>query len=350
VADTDSASRFTISIIGAGHWGPHLIRNFYEHERTTVKWVVEPRPGRREALTDRFPGVKFVADPTDALTDSEVKAVVIATPTTTHYDLVNRALDEGKHVFVEKPLTTEVESSEVLCEKAERNGLVLMVGHVFLFNEAVLAAKRLIDLGELGDIYYLSMLRTNLGPVRTDVDAAWDLASHDIAIANFWLGTTPMAASCRGGSWLNSGLDDTVFATLDYPDNVLVHIHASWLNPRKSRYFVVVGSRKMLSVNDMDLTEPLRVYDKGVERDRNEVQDTFASFRASVRDGSITIPNVSVGEPLRVECDEFVRRLQGGGDRRSDGWAGLEVVRTLAAMSDSAKNGGSRVVIESSLS
>jgi predicted dehydrogenase len=282
-----------------------------------------------------------------ALDDDDVDAVVVATPTTTHFQLVSKAIGRGKHVFVEKPLTSEVETSAELCRAADEAGLTLMVGHVFLFNEAVIAAKRLIDSGQLGDIYYSSMLRTNLGPVRTDVDAAWDLASHDIAIANYWLDSVPTAASCRGGSWLNPGLDDAVFATLEYPNDVLVHVHASWLNPRKSRYFVVVGSKQMLTVNDMDLTEPLRIYDKGVDRDRNDIQDTFASFRASIRDGSITIPNVSVGEPLRAECDEFVRRLQGKGDRRSDGWAGLDVVRALAAMTESAKNGGARIEVAS---
>ena len=192
------------------------------------------------------------------------------------------------------------------------------------------------------------MFRTNLGPVRTDVDAGWDLASHDISISNYWLNSSPVAVSCRGGSWLNKGIDDTVFATFDYPGGKLVHIHASWLHPRKSRYMVVVGSRRMLSVNDMDLSEPLRIYDKGVEDGPHEVHDTFASFRANIRDGAITIPNVSLGEPLRAECDEFVNRLLGKSDRTSDGWAGLEVVRALAAMSLSARRNGALVSLDES--
>jgi predicted dehydrogenase len=339
----NDASVLSLAVLGGGHWGPHLIRHFYDSAITTVKWVVEPRLERRQVLAARFPGVTFVAESPEVLADPAVEAVVIATPTETHYELVRLALVAGKHVLVEKPLTEDPKTARALCDLAAGKRLVLMVGHVFLFNPAVIEAKGLIDSGELGEIYYASMLRTNLGPVRTDVDAGWDLASHDVAIANYWLDATPVSVSCRGGSWLNEGIDDAVFATLDYPGGVLVHVHASWLHPRKSRDLVVVGSRRMLTVNDMDLTEPLRIYDKGVE-DRSEVlHDTFASFRASIREGSIIIPNVSLGEPLKAECDEFVRRLRGGGSRTSDGWAGLEVVRAVQAMSLSARRGGTRV-------
>jgi predicted dehydrogenase len=268
-----------IAVLGGGHWGPHLIRNFHDGPETSVKWIVEPRVDRQEALASRFRDIEIVADSSAAFLDPVVDAVVIATPTATHGDLVRSALEAGKHVLVEKPLTNSSKVARVLCEYAQERALVLMVGHVFLFNPAVTAAKDLLAKGELGDIYYASMVRTNLGPVRTDVDAAWDLASHDVAIANYWLDSTPTSVSCRGGSWLNSGIDDAVFATLEYPGGILVHIHASWLHPRKARDMVLVGSRRMLSVNDMDLTEPLRVYDKGVE-DRSQalVQDTLLLF------------------------------------------------------------------------
>lgn len=309
--------------------------------------MVEPREDRRRALKMRFPQVEIISDSASVLRDPEVDAVVIATPTSTHGELVRAALEAGKHVLVEKPLTDDSKSARALCELAEQSGLILMVGHVFLFNRAVVAAKALIDAGDLGEIYYASMFRTNLGPVRTDVHAGWDLASHDISIANYWLRQSPEGVSCRGGSWLNPGIDDAIFATLDYPGGILVHIHASWLHPRKSRDLVVVGSKRMLSVDDMNLTEPLRIYDKGVEdRAENPVHDTFAAFRASIREGSITIPNVSIGEPLRAECDEFTRRLLGSGSSLSDGWSGLEVVRAVEAMSISASRGGDRVRLE----
>lgn len=335
-----------LAVLGGGHWGPHLIRNFSDHPESSVRVVVEPRAERRAALAQRFPGVALEPDARTALTDPEVDAVVIATPTSTHFELVLAALEAGKHVFVEKPLTDSTGDARKLCELADERRLVLMVGHVFLFNPAVREAKRLINAGELGDVYYASMLRTNLGPVRTDVDAGWDLASHDVSIANFWLNATPLAVSCRGGSWLNGGIDDTVFATFDYPDGVLVHVHASWLHPRKSRFMVIVGSKRMLSVNDMDLMEPLRIYDKGVDDGPEAVHDTFASFRANIRDGSITIPNVSLGEPLRAECDEFVARLLGKGTDESNGWAGFEVVKALSAMSVSAQQNGALVTLD----
>lgn len=335
--------KLRLAVLGGGYWGPHLIRNFSDHQFSQVKAAVEPRADRRSALASRFPTIDFISEAGQVLADPDIDAVVIATPTSTHFELVRAALEAGKSVFVEKPITDSVADARTLCALASDNSLVLMVGHVFLFNPAVVEARRLIATGDLGDVYYASMLRTNLGPVRTDVDAGWDLASHDVSIANFWLNASPLAVSCRGGSWLNQGIDDTVFATFDYPGGKLVHIHASWLHPRKARYMVVVGSRRMISVNDMDLSEPLRIYDKGIEDSPQEVHDTFASFRANIRDGAITIPNVSLGEPLRAECDEFIARLRGKNDQTSDGWAGLEVVRALAAMSLSAQRNGALV-------
>jgi predicted dehydrogenase len=340
-------SPLNLAVLGGGHWGPHLIRNFHDSLETTVKWVIEPRAERRQSLRIRFPQIEIVGDADVAFSDPRVDGVVIATPTSTHAELVRAALESGKHVLVEKPLTDNAKTARALCEFAQQSELVLMVGHIFLFNPAVVAAKELIEAGELGEIYYASMLRTNLGPVRTDVHAGWDLASHDVSIANFWLGSSPTAVSCRGGSWLNPGIDDAIFATLEYPGGILVHVHASWLHPRKSRDLVVVGSKRMLSVDDMNLMEPLRIYDKGVEdRSDDPVHDTFAAFRANIRDGSITIPNVSLGEPLRAECEEFTRRLLGSGTPISDGWSGLEVVRAIEAMSISAQRGGDRVFLE----
>ncbi|MGQ0849888.1 MAG: Gfo/Idh/MocA family protein [Actinomycetota bacterium] len=342
-----STAPIGVAVVGGGHWGPHLIRNFHDHTRSRLVAVAELRTDRREALAERFAGVRFAAEAEKVIDDPEVDAVVIATPTSTHFRLVRHALEAGKHVLVEKPLADRAADARELCELADSARLHLMVGHVFLFNPAVVYTKTVIERGELGDLYYLSMLRTNLGPVRVDVDAAWDLASHDVSIANFWLGAAPVAVSARGGSWLNPGIDDAVFATLDYPSGVIVHIHASWLNPRKSRFISVTGSRRMLTVNDMDLTEPVRIYDKRVEESIDgRIPDTFAGFRAQIRDGEITIPLVAVGEPLRAECDEFLSRLLGGGGRLSDGWEGLAVVRVLEAITVSTSRQGALVSLE----
>lgn len=336
-----------MAVVGAGHWGPHLIRNFYDNPATEVLWVVEPREERRAALLRRFRTARFVAEESEALSDPAVKAVVIATPTSSHYDLVKRSLESGKHVLVEKPLTDSVKTARELVDIAHSDGLVLMVGQVFLFNPAVQEARRLIASGALGAIFYASMVRTNLGPVRTDVNAAWDLAAHDVSIANYWLRQQPLAVSARGGSWLNPGIDDAVFAVIEYEDDILVHIHGSWLNPSKSRFISVVGSDRMITVNDMDLSEPLRIYDKGVEDRRDgDINDTFAGFRAEIRDGSITIPKVSVGEPLRAECDEFVSRVCGHGSSVSDGASGLAVVTILEAIALSMERRGVPVQID----
>ena len=252
--------------------------------------------------------MQVATSPDAALRDPTVDGVVICTPTVTHHALAKAALEAGKHVLVEKPITTRSDQGEELCRLAKANGLVLMVGHIFLYNAAVRFVKRSIDAGELGRIYYVSMVRTNLGPIRVDVNAAWDLAAHDIAIVDYWLGGSARSVSATGGTWINPGIEDSVFATLRYADDVLVSLHASWLNPRKAREITVVGERRMVTVDDMNLGEPVRIYDKRVTEARVQPKfvDTFASFRASVRDGDITIPRVSSGEPLEVECDHFL--------------------------------------------
>ena len=264
------------------------------------------------------------------LADGELDGVVIATPTSTHFPLASEALECGKHVLVEKPLTDSADTSQRLVVMADELDRVLMVGHVFLFNPAIEAAKQLIDDGELGPIHYISMNRTNLGPVRVDVNAGWDLASHDISIASHWLGATPLYASATGGSWINPGVHDALFITLTYPEDVLVHIEVSWLHPRKDRLISVVGGARMATVDDIDLSEPLRVYDKGVAVSDADLADTFAGFRSQIREGTVTIPRIPGGEPLRRECEAFIARLSGDRSTLSDGREALAVVQTLS--------------------
>lgn len=331
-----------IAVIGAGQWGPNLIRNFHDAENSRVVWVVDSDPSRLEQVRARFPEARLGRKAGPALADPEVTAVVVATPTSTHYEIVKAALDQGKHVLVEKPLATAVAEAEELCCMAEHRSLVLLVGHVFLFNTGVRRVARLIDDGDLGRIYYVSMVRTNLGPIRTEVSAAWDLASHDIAIANFWLGGKPTSVSALGGRWINPGFEDAVFATLRYPGAVLVSLHASWLNPRKARDITIVGERRMATLDDMSLSEPLRVFDKSVSDERSNVGfvDTFASFRASVHEGDITIPRVPLSEPLRAECEHFLECIVDGTTPLSGGPEGLAVVRVLEALDRSLQRQG----------
>jgi predicted dehydrogenase len=331
-----------VAVLGAGRWGPNLIRNFHTHQASEVAWIVEADAARAAEVQSRYPDVRVAHAPDEALRDPRVDAVVVCTPSVTHYPLARSALEAGKHVLVEKPMTTRSTEGEALCRLAEANGRVLLVGHIFLYNAAVRYVKRLIDSGELGRVYTVSMVRTNLGPIRVDVNAAWDLAAHDIAIVDDWLGGSAVTVSATGGTWINEGIEDSVFATLRYAGGALVNLHASWLAPKKAREITVVGERRMVTVDDMNLSEPVRIYDKQVTEARNlpNFVDTFASFRASVREGDITIPRVSSGEPLRAECDHFLECIASGKEPISGGASGLRVVRTLEALTRSMRNQG----------
>jgi predicted dehydrogenase len=328
-----------VAVLGAGHWGPNLIRNFHNRERSEVVWVVDRASERLAQVRARFPEVRTATEPAPALDDPAVDAVVVATPTSTHYRLSRAALERDKHVLVEKPIATDVAEGEALCALAAARGRVLMVGHVFLFNPGVRRVKEYLDAGALGRIYYVAMVRTNLGPIRVDVNAAWDLAAHDVSIVNHWLDAEPHTVTAVGGTWINAGVEDAVFATLRYPGDVLVNLHVSWLNPRKAREITVVGEKRMLTFDDTNLGEPLRLYDKGVTDDRTTYVDSFASFRASVREGEIVIPRVALGEPLRNECEHFLECIETGRTPLTDGAQGVAVVRALDALARAVRTG-----------
>jgi predicted dehydrogenase len=337
----------TIGVIGLGRWGPNLLRNFHNHRTSVVAMVAEPDDRRRLQIADLYPDVHAVADASLVMDSDAIDAVAIATPTRTHYPLVREALLANKHVLVEKPLTDDLAAAIELEKLAEERGRVLLVGHVFLYNRGVEAVKQYIDEGHLGQPYYISMVRTNLGPIRNDVNASWDLGSHDISIANYWLDARPLAVSATGGTWINPGIADAVFATLEYPGNVLVNVQASWLNPRKVRDVTVVAEHKMLTLDDTNDTEPIRIYDKGVvdERVRDEVIDTVGKFRSMVHEGEILIPRVSLGEPLKAECDHFLECVLHGAVPRTGAAPAVDVVRALDAMDRSMRLGGARVPI-----
>jgi predicted dehydrogenase len=296
----------------------------------------------------RFPDVQVAEQADGVLANRDIDAVVVATPTSTHYALVKAALQAGKHVLVEKPITTESAQARELTELAAKVGRVLMVGHIFLFNVAVQRVRAYIESGELGRIYYVSMVRTNLGPIRMDVNASWDLVSHDVSIVNYWLGAEPETASAVGGTWINQGIEDVIFATLRYPGGILANVHASWLNPRKARDITVAGDKRMLTFDDMNQLEPIRIYDKQVtdKTTRPAFIDSYASFRASVRDGDITIPKVASGEPLTAECQHFLECVREGKQPIVGGREGGAVVRVLEAIDRSIRKGGGEEAVE----
>jgi len=337
-----------LAVVGVGHWGPNLVRNFHNRPASEVVWVADRAEKRLDEIRKRFPDIRLSVDAEPALADPTVDAVVIATPTGTHHVVAKRALELGKHVLVEKPLAHTVEAGRELCALAAAQKKLLMVGHVFLFNPAVRRVSEYLKAQELGRVLYISMVRTNLGPIRTDVNAAWDLASHDISVANEWLGAVPQSVAATGGSWINPGVMDAVFATLRYPGGVVVNLHASWLNPRKVRDITVVGEKKMLTFDDMNITEPLRIYDKQVTdlRTNTAYADTFASFRSSIREGDILIPRMATGEPLRAECDHFLESVRANTQPRSDGNVGLAVVKVLEALERSLAGNGQSVEVE----
>lgn len=331
-----------VAVIGAGEWGPNLVRNFHTPPRSTVAAVVDANFERLNQVGQRFPDINLFSDARGVFADDSIDAVVVATPTSTHFDLARAALQSHKHVLVEKPLASTSNQARELCDAAGAAERVLMVGHLFLFNRGVRSVKEHIAGGKLGRIFYASMVRTNLGPIRRDVNAAWDLAAHDISIANYWFDNQALSVSAVGGSWINAGLDDAVFATLRYPEDILVNLHVSWLNPRKARDITVVGDMAMLTLDDMNLLEPLRLYDKGVveQRDISSYIDTFASFRSNVREGDIRIPRVELGEPLRDECDHFLECIEEAREPFTGGAEGTAVLKVLEALQRSTEGHG----------
>lgn len=335
-----------VAVIGAGHWGPNLARNFHQIPDCEVGWIVDKDRARLDRLKPLYRTTRLLHDAQEVLRDPACDAVVIATPVNTHFALCKSALENGKHVFCEKPLTSNLEDALALKALAESHKRVLMTGHVFLFNPGVRKIRQYLREGLLGRVYHISAVRTNLGQIRTDVDVSWDLAAHDISIANYWLEAAPLAVSAVGGNWINNGIPDAVFATLRYPDKVLVNIHVSWLNPRKVRDIVVVGSKKMLTFDDTNTGEPIRIYDKGMA-DMDDLQPEMANFgvfKSKVRDGDILIPRLQGGEPLKAECEHFIACVRGAKCESGPDEA-IAVVKTLCAVQRSIANAGKEEVL-----
>lgn len=343
------SSVINVAVIGAGRWGPNLVRAFGQVPGVSVCCVTDTDRRRLELIARRFPQTRTTTDIETVLDDRGVDAVVIATPVRTHFDLARRALESGKHVLVEKPLCRRVEECERLSDLANRNNVVLAVGHVFLFNSGIRKVRELIASDVLGRIQYIHATRTNLGPIRDDVNALWDLAAHDLSIFEYWLSASPLEVTAHGESFLRKGVEDVVVACYRYPNDVLACVHASWLNPRKVREITIVGDRKMAVWNDMDLIEPVRVYDKNVER-RCEppYADSFGGFQTLVREGDVLIPHVPGGEPLAQECEHFIECIRTGATPINNAEMATSVVRALAATDESLRRRGAMTPVHAS--
>jgi len=334
-----------IGLIGTGYWGPNIARSFELTGKAQMRWLCDLDPARANLLATKYPNAKTTSDIDDLLSDDALDAVAISTPSSTHFDLAQRSLKANKDVLVEKPITLTSDDAAELTRLAQETQQILMVGHVFEYNATIKALKDLITSDELGEIHYLNFERTNLGPVRTDVNALWDLASHDVSIMCYLMESCPENVTARGQAFLNGGNEDAVFATYTFAGGTVAHIHASWLNPRKVREITVVGSKKMAIWNDLDLQSPIRIYDKRIAWPE-EIPDTFLAYKTVVVDGGVFIPKVTHNQPLQAECEHFIECIEQGQQPRTDGYNGLRVVGALEAATISMKNGSSITVVQ----
>lgn len=326
-----------IGVIGCGYWGPNHVRVFSQLKECRVVTMADTSKDRVASVTDRLPNLRGYLDYHEMLHDAEVEAVVVATPTRSHSVVVEDALNAGKHVLCEKPLCTDPVEGDSLVALARERSLVLMVGHVFLFNAGIIKVKQLIDAGEVGQVRYLAAVRTNLGPVRSDVNAAFDLASHDIATFNWLLNSEPVDVSAMGAAFLQPGIEDVVIITLRYPGNQLASIQCSWLDPRKVRQLTVVGSQKMITWDDLALANPVAIFEKSVNTER-EVTDYGEFLRLSLVEGGVTLPLIRTDEPLRSQAISFLRSLRQGRAECASGEFGVGVVRVLKLVEDSLRD------------
>lgn len=329
-----------IAVIGAGYWGPNLVRNFSHLAGSEVRLVCDLDQGRLDHVKALYPSVEVTRDVDDAIGSSDVDAVCIATPVATHYTMAKDALAAGKHVLVEKPLTSSLEEARELVQLAKKQDRVLLVDHTFQYSPAVEKVKEIVRGGDLGDVYYVSMSRLNLGLFQKDINVVWDLAPHDVSILNYVLETLPDTVSAQGNSNILPGIEDVAMVTLNYPENVIAYLHVSWLDPSKIRRSTFVGSKKMLVYDDVEPLEKIKIYDKGVDGPRH--YDTFGEFQFSYRYGDIYTPYLDSTEPLQVECRHFLECIRGEAAPKSGGQDGLNVVRVLEAAQRSLRNGGSR--------
>ena len=317
-----------IAVIGLGYWGPNLVRNFVELPQADVKWVCDLDEEKRLSILRRYPSLRATEDYARILSDPEVEAVAIATSVGSHYELAAAALDAGKHVFVEKPLAGSSEDAQDLIERAEARGLTLMPGHTFLYSPPVNMVRALIKAGGLGEIFFISTSRVNLGLHQPDVSVIWDLGPHDFAILRYWLGESPSRVSATARSCVVPGIPDVAFVTLEFPSGTLAHVELSWLAPSKLRRTAIVGSERMVVYDDTS-AEPVRLFDSGVTLPDPE---TFGEYRLSYRTGDILSPRVDAVEPLRLELADFCNAVQRGVPPRSSAELGLEVVRITEAV------------------
>ncbi|MBD2164375.1 Gfo/Idh/MocA family oxidoreductase [Calothrix membranacea FACHB-236] len=331
-------SNIKIGVIGYGYWGPNLVRNFSEIPGAEIKTVSDFKPELLAKVQARYPKINVTTDCRDIYTDPTIDAVVIATPVSTHFDLALSALKAGKHVLVEKPMTVSSEQAMRLIDEAEKRNLVLMVDHTFVYTGAVRKMRDLVVSNALGDIYYYDSVRVNLGLFQHDVNVIWDLAVHDLSIMNYVLQSQPYAVSATGMSHVPGEPENIAYLTLFFESNLMAHIHVNWLAPVKVRRTLIGGSQKMIVFDDLEPSEKLKVYDKGITL--NGHTESVYQMLIGYRTGDMWSPQLDMTEALRTEGLHFINCIQKGDRPITDGEAGLRVVRILEAASQSLKQQG----------
>lgn len=330
-----------VGVVGYGYWGPNLVRNLFEVSETQVVAVSDMREDRLQQVKSRYPSVEVTTDFRQLLNNPEIDAIAIATPVSTHYDLALQALQSGKHVMVEKPMTSSSEQALHLIEEAARRKLTLLVDHTFVYTGAVRKIKEIADSGKLGDILYYDSTRINLGLFQRDVDVIWDLAVHDLAIMDYILPSAPCAVAATGINHMFGGTENLAYITMFFEENVIAHVNVNWLSPVKVRRTLVGGNKQMIVYDDMEPSEKVKVYDKGVTV--NGSADSRYQALVGYRSGDMFAPQLDVSEALKVEIKHFAECIRTGAEPITGGHAGLRVVRILESASLSMKQRGKLV-------
>ncbi len=333
----------TVGIIGYGYWGPNLVRNFQAVNGCKVKKVADGRTERLQLLSKNYPNIEGVTSASDIMDDNEIDAVIIATPVFTHYPLAKEALQKGKHVLVEKPLTSSVAEAEELIALADEKGLLLMVDHTFLYTGAVQKMKAVIESGTLGKIKYLDSTRINLGLFQPDINVLWDLAPHDISILNYLIGERPVSVNATGITHTGNGIENIAYLTLNYSSDFIAHFNCSWTSPVKVRMMLIGGDQQMIVFNDLEPTEKIKIYDTGYDHkiDEEEKNRIMVDYRI----GDVYVPKVELKEALLGMANDFISCINNKKQPVSNAILGLDVIKVLEASNESIKSGGKEVLI-----
>ena len=329
-----------LGIIGYGYWGPNIARNFYGCQGANLVSICDLKGDRLKLALSTYPGIKGYSDPKDLINSDDIQAVAVVTPVYTHYELAKAALENDKHVFVEKPFTSDTRQAEELINLAHKKGLLIMVDHTFLFTGAVRKIREIIDSQELGSLFFYDSTRVNLGLFQHDINVVWDLAPHDFSIMNYVIDQKPEAISAQGSEHFGTGIEDVAYIAAHFSNGFIAHFHCNWLSPVKIRKTLISGDKKMLVWDDLESDEKIKVYDRGVEIENTEgIHKLLVSYRS----GDMYAPKVNNTEALKAEAEYFIECVENNIQPFNDGEAGLQVVRMLEATNESLRNHGGKV-------